>query len=179
MATNRVHLMTVEEYRALPDQESTILELHQGEIVEVTRPRLPHYRLQRRLRQLFEAIAGDRMVVEIEMPFRAVAEYELRAADVAVLSAERWRQASSDEDLQGAPDIVVEVLSPSNTAAEMFEEEQLCLSHGSQEFWMVDPKRRTVRVTTVRGSVAVYGMGDQISIELLDQARLKVDNVFV
>jgi len=50
--------------------------------------------------------------------------------------------------LHGAPDLVIEILSPSNTVAEMYEREELCLENGAQEFWVVDIDRRGVKVTT-------------------------------
>lgn len=41
------------------------------------------------------------------------------------------------------------VLAPSNSTAEMLEREQICLRHGGQEFWLVDPQRDSVKV--IRG----------------------------
>ena len=74
------------------------------------------------------------------MPFAPLPEYELRVADVAYLSPERFAQADPEDYIRGAPDLVIEVLSPSNTAAEIYEKEKLCLENGSREFWVVDPE---------------------------------------
>jgi Uma2 family endonuclease len=43
-------------------------------------------------------------------------KYEVWAADVAFVSRERWEQGDPDGYLAGAPELVAEVLSPSNTA---------------------------------------------------------------
>lgn len=40
-----------------------------------------------------------------------------------------------DDYLRGAPDLIIEVLSPSNTATEICDKEKLCLENGAREFW--------------------------------------------
>jgi hypothetical protein len=57
--------------------------------------------------------------VEIEIPFRAIAECDLRAADVAAVAPERWDCLSADDDLFGAPELAIEIKSPSNTKHEL------------------------------------------------------------
>jgi hypothetical protein len=36
----------------------------------------------------------------------------------------------------GAPDLVVEILDPSNSATEIYDKEKLCLENGAKEFWV-------------------------------------------
>ncbi len=45
-------LMTVEQYRELPKREDVVQELHWGQVVTLTRPRMRHARLQSRLVRL-------------------------------------------------------------------------------------------------------------------------------
>ena len=45
-------LMTVEEYRELPQQSDVVQELHWGQVVTLTRPRMRHTKLQYRLVEL-------------------------------------------------------------------------------------------------------------------------------
>jgi Uma2 family endonuclease len=52
-----------------------------------------------------------------------------------------------DEYLFGAPDNVIEVLSPSNTAIEINDKRSTCLENGCSSFWVVDPRQRTISVT--------------------------------
>ena len=79
--------------------------------------------------------------MSIEVPFRLLPEYELRTADVAVVSVVRLNQADPEDNLPGAPELVIEVLSPSNTAAEIIEKQGLCLENGCLEFgqWSRNP----------------------------------------
>ena len=105
-------------------------------------------------------------MVETEVAFRALPEYELRGADVAFVSKERWDATDDDDNLHGSPELVIEILSPSNTKAEIHEKAVLCLSTGAREFWVLDAKRKTISVTPRDGDSVVYRIGDRIPLAL-------------
>jgi Uma2 family endonuclease len=170
-------LMTVEQYRQLPDRKDVIQELHWGMVVTLSHPKWKHTKLQSRLAELLRPLARRLGRVEVEVPFRALPEYELRGADVAFVSQERWDSTPDDDNLHGSPELVIEVLSPSNARAGIHEEAVLCLSTGTLEFWVVDPKRRSVSVTRSGSATAVYGIGDSIPLPLFE-AEPAVDEIF-
>ncbi len=60
----------------------------------------------------------------------------VRAADVAWLSSERIDSHREEIVFTVAPEICVEVLSPSNTAEEMRDKAALYFDAGAQEFWL-------------------------------------------
>jgi len=170
-------LMTVEQYRQLPDREDVIQELHWGMVVTLTRPKMRHAKLQSRLVRLLRPAAEPMGVVETEVAFRAFPEYDLRGADVAYVSRERWEATGDDDNLHGSPELVIEVLSPSNTKAEIHEKAVLCLSTGAQAFWVVDSKRKTVSVTSKGGDPVVYEIGGRIPLSMFD-SYLDVSEIF-
>ena len=170
-------LMTVDEYCQLPEREDVIQELHWGQVVHLARPKMKHTRLQNRLVDLLRPLAAGWGTVGAEMPFRALPEYDLRGADVALVSRERWNATDEDGYLQGSPELVIEVLPPSNTKAEMREKAALYLSTGCVEFWVVDPKRRTVSITRRDGQNVSFGSGAQIHLAMLG-ADIAVDEIF-
>jgi Uma2 family endonuclease len=174
------HLMTVEEFQGLPeDGGATYHELHHGELITLTRPKHKHARIQKRLERLLESAAGEQGTVIMELAFRPVPEYELRVADVAYVSQARWDAIDPEGNLQGAPEILIEILSPSNTAAEILDKEQICLANGAKEFWVVDPDRRRVKITTSEGRTMTYGAGQHVPVSLFGPAaQVSVDDVF-
>jgi len=113
----------------------------------------------------------------IELPFCAVAEYDLRAADVAFISKGRW-DVANDRDLEGAPELVIEILSPSNTKSQLREYAALCLANGCEEFWAVNYKNKTVTVTTRNGQSLQYSTGMDLPLALLGGATVSVDSIF-
>lgn len=169
--------MTVEQYRALPEREDVIQELHWGQVVELCRPKFGHVKTQMRLVDLLRPIAKRFGVVVSEMPFRALPEYDLRGADVAFVSQERWDVLDDDSDLHGSPEIVIEVLSPSNTKREMQEKAALYLTTGSQEVWIVDSKKKTIHVNWRAGEWADFGVDDRVPLRMFN-AELEVARVF-
>ncbi len=173
------HLLTVEEFRKLPkDQGPVYHELRHGEIVAVTRPKLKHLLIQRNLRRSFEALAEPGSYVDVEVAYRPLPEHELWVADVAYVSAERFAATDRDDNIHGAPDIVIEVLSPSNTAAELDEKEQLCLENGAKEFWRINQNLRQVKVSTPDGHTVTWHAGQEIPLPLFGGARLAVNAIF-
>jgi len=176
--TTTTGLITVEEFRNLPEGNDVYYELRSGEVVPVTRPQHKHFTIQRRLRRLLEQVAPPDGLVDTEFAFRATGEYEFRVADVAYVSAAREASIDPEDNLHGAPDITIEVLSRSNTAAEIFEKEKLCLENGAQEFWVVDPRLRQVRITTPDARTIAWRSGQQIPLPLFGEALLAVDEIF-
>ena len=180
MAAVITHLTTVEEFRKIPEDAGPVYhELRHGEIVTLTRPKFKHLLIQSRIRDGIKEIAPANSFVELEMAFRPLPEYELWVADVAYLSPERFASVDPEDNVAGAPDLVIEVLSPSNTLDEMLERERICLDHGAREFWVVDGARRQVKVSTPDGHTITYRAGQQIPLPLLGPAvSLAVDEIF-
>ncbi len=80
----------------------------------------------------------------------------------------------------GAPDIAVEVVSPSDTAPEVERKVAEYLAAGSQRVWVVYPAGRSVAVHRAGGSVATYGGDDVITDEdLLPGFSLPLAEVFI
>jgi Uma2 family endonuclease len=104
-------------------------------------------------------------------------EYELWVADVACVSAERFREADPYDNIRGAPELVVEVPSPSNTAAEIHEKVGICFANGSREFWVVDPVLGHVQVTTPGGHTVTWQASDEIPVPFGNRAKLKVADI--
>lgn len=157
-------LLTVEQYRHLPAIDDAIQELHWGSVVTMTRPKMRHARLQSRLARLLRPAMEPAGIVETEVAFRALPEYDLRGADVAFVSQARWDATDDNDNLHGSPELVIEILSPSNTKREMQEKAALCLSTGSEEFWVVDPNNQTVSVTRRDGQTNIHRQGDNIPL---------------
>jgi Uma2 family endonuclease len=169
-------LVTVKEFSRLPPPLAGHYELHHGEIVHMTAPKWGPQRIQDRLTALLRSAVGDTAYVTKEMSFRPAREYEVWEADVGLALTERADQVGDDEYLMGAPDLTVEVLSPSNTVDEIAEKMSICMANGCVSFWVVDPKRKRVSVT--EGDVTKhYGAQASIQCHLL-KGNVRVEEIF-
>jgi Uma2 family endonuclease len=171
--------VTWAEFLRLPERPEAgkRYELHDGEVVLVPPARPLHIKLQKRIERLLESLAGDRGVVATEFPYRPVPNLQYWFADVAYIPKADWDALPPDEYPIYAPPLVVEVLSPSNTAAKVNRQRELAMSAGTGEFWVVDAERRTVHVTDLSGAT-IYAVGESIPLMPFDGRLIPVEDIF-
>jgi Uma2 family endonuclease len=87
----------------------------------------------------------------------------VRAPDMAFVRAERAGDKPGHRFFPGAPDLAVEILSPSDRAGEVLAKVHEWLDAGCRAVWLVDPRTRTVTVYRSRTQIAVFGVGQQLS----------------
>ncbi|HTS24724.1 MAG TPA: Uma2 family endonuclease [Bryobacteraceae bacterium] len=156
--------MAIEQFdqAGLPDT----YELHGGKPVEMTLARPAHRETQWQICRVLEQLFKDASV-RIEMTFQVAATNDKRSADVGVTSADRWQAALEETALTGAPEIVVEVLSPSNSVLELQAYQSLCLDFGTEVFLIVNPDARTVEVRRKGSRMAeIWGVSEEFALEL-------------
>ncbi len=102
-----------------------------GQILMSPPPGAPHSHAVRRIQRRLEALLGGLALPEC--PISTVDG--VRAADVGWYSDERFARADGQLVFELAPEICVEVLSPSNTASEMREKRKLYFEAGAEEVW--------------------------------------------
>jgi len=179
MSSSAQSLVTWEEFLRLPERPETgqRYELQDGEVV-IGPPAWPlHIKLEKRTERLLEAAAGDFGVVTTEFPYRPVPNLQYWFADVAYIPQADWDALPPDAYPVYAPPLIVEVLSPSNTAAKVNRQRIVALSAGTVEFWVVDAETRTVQVTDLAGS-RVYASGEAVPLRMFGDAAVAVDRIF-
>ncbi len=146
-------LMTVEELLALPDDDSVVRELIEGELREysMTKRSLKHSAVVANLSFLIKAwqasaesegtvAAGEVGAILQRDPDIAV------GIDVAWISGDLTNSDSDTSLIDGPPTLAVEVLSPSDTHQSISEKVDLYLKCGVLLVWVVDPHFQTVTV---------------------------------
>jgi Uma2 family endonuclease len=170
-------LLTFAEFEKMPD-DGKRYELRHGELVALPPAKSKHYFLQLRIQALLQQALAPMGMAGVEFPFRPLPEVEFWRADVAFCSSAKLSTIDPESNLEGSPDLVVEVLSPSNTAAEMADRERTCFAGGALEFWTVDPDQRVVRVTRRNRTFQDYRPGESISLEAFGGASFDVQSIF-
>ncbi|MGA3079074.1 MAG: Uma2 family endonuclease [Bryobacteraceae bacterium] len=171
-------LLSVEEFLKLPEPQEGHIELHHGEVIVMPPPKRGHQRIQDRIMMLLKRLVGDTGVVQMEMAFRPTPEHEVWQADVACVSVERDAATDDDEYLMGSPELVIEVLSPSNTMDEILERQDICLANGCVSFWTVDPKRQIVMVTTPDRRTVVFDRQSLVPLPEPLEGSIEIAKVF-
>lgn len=104
----------------------------------------------------------------------------VRAPDIAFVRRERIAEAGITKKFwQGAPDLVVEVLSPNDTVYEVDEKVEEWLAAGARAVWVINPKRRVVIVYRSLNDVAMFGENDELDgQDVVPGFRCRVAEIF-
>ena len=155
-----VHQITLEQFMARPDREDDQREeLILGELVLSPSAKFWHSAIVRRFRLRLAALESPSHGFVITNDFACVlGKLSMPAPDLAAVSIERANQAEdSDGWLEGSPELVVEVASPSNRNLQ--RKAELYLAHGAEQVWIVYRNTKTVTVMS-RSETTVVGMGE-------------------
>ena len=174
------NLMSWEAFEELPD-DCQHYELIEGELQVLPPPKSGHSNVaMRTLKSLlpFEDKAGGR--------FYAEAGYKLShdpatwiEPDVSFLRIERVRRTPGSEFFLGAPDLAVEVVSPSESAADLDRKVQLMLRSGTSAVIVVYPKPREVEMHLPGGSSRRLTAADTLRLpDLVPGWELPVASLF-
>ena len=87
-----------------------------------------------------------------------------------------------DIGCKGAPDLVMEILSPSTTRHDRFTKFNLYQRAGVQEYWIIDPVDKTVQVFVLedgRYAAKDFGaVGDKLKVNILEDCTIDLSEVF-
>ncbi len=169
-ARGRVMLMTVDEFLVHPSPEGVKTELVRGELRVSPSAGIPHGFAATKLVVLLWAYVAPRRLGHV---LADGIGYELlqlprtvRVPDASFVRAERLppRGPSLGTRLFNfAPDLAVEVLSPSETALQLQEKLDDYVRGGSTLIWVVDPVLRTVRIVSTVWPDTLLHEGDTLT----------------
>jgi Uma2 family endonuclease len=157
-------------------------ELFDGVLSVSPSPRLRHQvlveRLYRSIRAAADAAGGKAIFPPFDVLF---GRRTLVIPDVTFVSAERVGRIT-ERGIEGAPDLVVEVLSASTEARDRGVKRSLYARHGVREYWIVDPAAAAVeRHRLVDGELArvdALARGDTLRTGLLPELAIPLEELF-
>ena len=141
---------TYADYKVWELKPGERFELINGVAYAMSAPNVSHQRLQMRLSGEFYAFLKGKKYEVFAAPFDVRLFYEEDDSDDTVVQPDVAiicdPKKLGEEGCRGAPDLVVEILSPSNTAIEMERKLLLYKEAGVQEYWIVDPKNKHISI---------------------------------
>ena len=158
--------ITVDEFEAMDLPEFCEWELIDGTVVSVTSPDLDHIDLQDQIAVILKGMFGRSAVIRVEYLYALGTQNRFRA-DLAVVDPARHRE--NRKRLEGAPELVIEVMSRSNTNRKIQMLQERCFAQGCQSFWRICPKKSTVVVGRAAGSgisEKEYGLTETIALDI-------------
>lgn len=150
-------VLTYAELLAREGDEETRRELLEGELHVTPAPNLAHQRIVRNLGTALHLHVTARALGEVFFAPTDVVldEHNVLQPDVLFVSTARASLAASGKHVAGAPDLVVEVISPSRPATDLGEKLITYQRHGVQNYWVLDPTDHLLREFVLTGKLFV------------------------
>lgn len=185
---SRPGLLTWEQYQS-EGEVSGRYDIIDGERIFMPGPVWRHQRISKNLTGLltrYEETSGHGQVVSA--PFDVVIRrvpLHTRQPDVLFISQERWQEAGGADmmgALEVAPELVIEILSPSETLQQRESKIADYSAIGVQECWVVNMDLQTVEMMrlTLEGAetLATYGMGETVQSQVFPDLTIAVTDIF-
>ena len=173
--------LTYQDYARTPEGE--IWELIDGDQFIPSTPGTAHQSVSIRLGSLLHAFVKGRGLGQVYIaPFDVVlSDLDVVQPDLLFISNER-SDIITPANVRGAPDLVVEIRSPSTSSRDWTIKRGLYARYGVNEYWVVDPDERKIWVLLLGDDgfdeVGSYGIGDVLTSPTLEGLTIGLDDIF-
>ena len=177
--------LTYEEYLSTPEIEGRF-DIVDGEIIPAPSALIGHQIINRQFLMILhpfieERGLGELLCAPLDVVIRR-APLRTRQPDLLLLSNESIARMDLGAPIEEAPELVIEILSPSNPRRNVEEKLGDYASIGVPECWMASGEAQTVDVLTLVGGewerVALLGVGDRIASRALEGLDVDVGRFF-
>ena len=181
--TLQTQRLTYEEYLKLPEVRARY-DIVDGELIMSPRPTTRHQQLLRKVFLILHQFVTEHQIGEVLFaPLDVLIQRQpLRTRQPDLLFVSNERLSILGPIIDGAPDLVVEILSPSNTRADVESKLADYSRIGVREGWLVSQEARTIEVLELSGGnwtrVGLFGLGDQVESNVLVGLAFAVDELF-
>lgn len=174
-ALRKEDIYTIEDIYALPDGERA--ELIDGKIYYMAPPNTKHQRLVSDLHyQIKDFIKRNNGECEVfPAPFAVFLngdDINYVEPDISVICD---KDKITDKGCHGAPDWVIEIVSPGNKPMDYFTKLFKYRAAGVREYWIVDPSKERITVYSFeRETMEEYSFGEDVSVGIYEGFSIKV-----
>jgi Uma2 family endonuclease len=180
-ATTEKKKYTYADYLRTPEDER--YELIEGELLMTPAPSMRHQRISGDLYSEVRAFVNENDLGNV---FYAPCDVHLDnqnvvQPDILFVSKERLN-IISEKNIQGAPDLVIEIISEWSAYRDLVQKKKLYARFGVKEYWIVLPEESSVEVYTLKDDTfrlhKSYGKDDTLKSPLLQKLKIELKKIF-
>jgi Uma2 family endonuclease len=148
MASTITPPLTLEEYAQLPS-DGVRHEISEGELITMSGPKSLHTLVALAIFEPLQAYLKQHGAARALPQASYILSREpltVRQADVSVLSKQRIESTAPDDYFEGAPELAVEVISPSDSAEDLEVKVDKYQHSGSKQVWVVYPNAKRIHI---------------------------------
>ncbi len=177
-------LITVEELFNMELEEGYYYELLNGHIVKKQAPSPMHQKAVIKISTLIENFItekdlGDCYTSPIDVFFD---KYNNTQPDILYIKKDRLFIVT-EHGIEGQPDLIIEVLSPSTYRNDRIGKMKLYREFGVSEYWIVDPIYKVIEVYSLENNAYIMSSNaietGEITSKILEEFKLDIEKIFV
>ena len=160
-------------------------ELIYGEAYAMSAPNARHQTILVQLITLFFTYLQDKPCKVFPAPYDVRLFYKADESDDTVVQPDLVivcdEKKRGPEGCRGAPDLIIEILSPSNTVIEMKRKLQLYQEAGVREYWVIDPENKDITVYRFQeGAILTYTLKKDttVPVSIFPDLNINLKQVF-
>jgi len=176
---------TYSDYKKWELAEGERFELIHGEAYAMSAPNAKHQEILGEIYSQFHVYLRGKPCKVYPAPYDVRLFYRgddsddtVVQPDITVVCSEQKR---GPEGCRGAPDLVIEILSPSNTAIEMERKLKLYQDAGVREYWIVDPENKGLTVYRFQEPAILfftYKKDANVQVGIFPELNISLEQVF-
>ncbi len=172
---------TYEDYQKLP--EGSACQLINGELIMSPSPNVYHQKISSRIfirlnKFVEEHSCGTVLYSPIDVYFD---EFETYQPDIVFISKQR-ETIIKEKRIEGAPDLIIEILSESNAYYDLRLKKNIYEKYGVKEYWIVDPIDKSLEVYVNEGNEFTLLYKKQtrgeVKSKFLSELIMEVEEIF-
>ncbi|CAN5723366.1 Uma2 family endonuclease [soil metagenome] len=176
-------LYTNEYVKKMARDEFSHYELIGGEIIVSTAPRYIHQLLSMRIAIQFSKYLEKNPIGEIlATPGLIFSDYDGVIPDLIFITHERRDEILDETDgkFHGAPELVIEILSPGrvNARRDLSIKRELYEIFGVPEYWVVKPQQKEIEIFQLGKASKIYTENEILKTTFLPKFKLKIEQLF-
>ncbi|MDO8444923.1 MAG: Uma2 family endonuclease [Deltaproteobacteria bacterium] len=172
---------TYEDYLKTPDDER--YELIEGDLFMTPSPKTDHQRISGRLEfKLREYVMENDLGEVFDAPYDVYFDEEdVVQPDILYVAKDRLG-IIGEKNIQGAPDLIVEILSEGTAYRDAIQKKVLYARHGVKEYWIVAPKEKMIEVYEPKDGlyqlIGTYFKDETVESRVLQGFKVDLKEIF-
>ncbi len=160
-------IITLEQYEALPEEKR--VEVFDGIVYDMASPSQIHQSISMQL----STVINNYILRKKGACSIFSAPFDVKLSDNPLIIVQPDIMVVCDKDkldekrCNGAPDFIIEIVSPGNPSDDYIRKLYYYKNYGVREYWIVDPKRKTITVNYFEGNI--------VSVQYLFDSTIKVN----
>ena len=184
LTTEKTKVNYSEYLQMVDNHPHSRIELLEGEVFMSPAPMPSHQIILRNLTRLLDRyVAANNLGEVLFAPVGVrLAEDVVVQPDLLFISQAKTAELIGEQNIEGAPDLVVEILSPGTAHHDRHNKLLLYARYGVAEYWIVDPENKALELYVLDGETyrvsGIYLAGDTVATGQFVPAQIQIDAIF-